>query len=316
MKMLYPAIKPFAQHTVKMTDGHELYVEEVGSPHGLPVLFIHGGPGAGCSEDDRRFFDPEKYHIILFDQRGCGRSTPFANLENNTTQDLIHDIERIRQFLMIDKWIVFGGSWGSTLGLLYAQAHPQYVMAMIMRGIFLCDKRDLQWFYQEGANFIFPDYWEEFIKPIPEAERGDYIQAYYQRLTGNDEVLRMHCAKQWSEWEAKCATLNPCKDILERFSHPHTAMSLARIEAHFFKHHAFIKANQIINEMPKIKDIPGIIIHGRYDVICPVENAFRLHQAWPESELHVIRDAGHSAKEPCITDALIDATNRFAVEFG
>ncbi len=316
MKALYPAIKPFAQHTVKMPDGHELYIEEVGSPHGLPVLFLHGGPGAGCSEDDRRFFDPEKYHIILFDQRGCGRSTPFASLENNTTQHLILDIERIRQFLVIEKWMIFGGSWGSTLGLLYAQAYPQRVIAMILRGIFLCEKRELHWFYQEGASFIFPDYWEEFIKPIPEAERNNFIQAYYHRLTGKDEVLRMHCAKIWSEWEAKCATLSPNKDVLDRFTHPHIAMSIARIEAHYFAHHAFIQPNQIIAEMPKIKHIPSMLIHGRYDMICPLENALRLYQAWPESELHIIREAGHSAKEPAITDALIEATNRYAVEFG
>lgn len=312
MKPQYPAIKPNAQYTVEV-DSHKIYVEECGSTDGLPILFVHGGPGAGCTVDDRRFFDPEKYRIILFDQRGCGRSTPYGSLEGNTTSALIRDMEAIREELGIKKWILFGGSWGSTLSLLYAQKHPERVSGLILRGIFLTRECELKWFYQAGgASLIFPEYWEEFVLPIPEEEQEDLISAYYKRLTGEDELAQMHAAKHWSQWEGQCATLHPCKGVLERFTNAHTALSLARIETHYFKNQCFMEPNQILRDAYKLEGIPGIIVHGRYDVICPFENARALHLAWPGSELYAIRDAGHASSEPGITDALITATENMS----
>ncbi len=312
MQLLYPEIKPYAHHDISVDDTHTLYVEESGDPEGVPILFIHGGPGAGASGYDRRFFDPEKFRIVIFDQRGSGRSKPHAELENNTTQDLISDIEKIREKLGIEKWCLFGGSWGSTLGLLYAEAHPERVSGMILRGIFLCRDADLHWFYQHGAHHVFPDYWQDFIKPIPESERGNLMQAYYKLLTGDNELAKMAAAKAWSKWEGQCATLRPNPDVVTSYTDPHTATSLARIEAHYFMNKAFIDENQIIEHANKLEGIPGIIIHGRYDMVCPLDNAFTLHKAWPDSELQIIRDAGHSAHEPSIVDALVKATNDMA----
>ncbi len=311
MKPLYPCLKLNSQYSVEV-GSHTLYVEESGSPDGVPVLFVHGGPGAGTTADDRRYFDPELYRIILFDQRGCGRSTPYGSLEENSTDNLLSDIEVIRKKLDIQKWVLFGGSWGSTLSLLYAQKYPEKVLGMILRGIFLTRASEIQWFYQYGASLIFPDYWEEFILPIPEEEREDLVGAYYKRLTGEDEIAQMHAAKHWSQWEGQCATLHPCKHVLERFTNSHTAMSLARIETHYFKNECFIEPNQILRDAYKLEGIPGIIVHGRYDIICPFDNARSLHLAWPDSELFVIRDAGHSALEPGITDALITATEKMS----
>jgi proline iminopeptidase len=307
MKVLQPAIKPYIQHHIAVEAPHTLYVEESGEPQGLPVLFVHGGPGAGCTPDDRRYFDPQRYRIILFDQRGCGHSTPYGSLENNTTQALIADMEKIRQQLGIARWVLFGGSWGSTLSLLYAQKHPDRVMGMILRGIFLCREQDLRWFYQEGARHVFPDYWEDFLLPIAEDDREDLIAAYYKRLMGEDELARMAAAKHWAQWEGQCATLNPNKNVLERFTNTHTAMSLALMETHYFTHQTFIEPDQILREAYRLDGIPGIIVHGRYDMICPLNNATALHQAWSGSELHIIRDAGHSACEPGIIDALVNA---------
>ncbi len=312
MKVLLPAIKHYAQHTLDVGNGHQIYVEESGEPSGIPVLFVHGGPGAGCSTDDRRYFDPERYRIIIFDQRGCGRSTPYGSIEHNTTKDLIKDIEVIRKHLNVKRWMLFGGSWGATLSLLYAQKHPQHVMGMILRGVFLARKTDIDWFYQEGANHVFPDYWQEFITPIPEEERDNYVEAFYKRLNGEDELARMNAAKHWSQWEGQCATLHPNKAVFERFTNTHTAMSLSLIETHYFVNNCFIEANQILRDAYKLEGIPCIIVHGRYDMICPLDNAYLLHQAWPGSELHIIRDAGHSAMEPSITDALINATEQMA----
>lgn len=314
MHPLYPAIKPYTSFQLPVDTLHTLYVEESGDIDGIPVLFIHGGPGAGCSPEDRRFFDPEKYRIILFDQRGSGRSTPHAELENNTTQHLIDDIEAIRQHLGIDKWVLFGGSWGSTLSLLYAQQHPQTVMGMILRGIFLCRKRDLLWFYQDGASHIFPDYWQDFIEPVALANRSDMIAAYYAMLTGDNELAKMNAAKHWSIWEGRCATLRPNSDIVETFSNIHLAMSLARIEAHYFINDSFIAENQIIDNMSVLAEIPATIVHGRYDIICPLDNALALHQAWPGSELHIVREAGHASRDPGILDALVRATDELADE--
>lgn len=312
MQLLYPEIKPYARHDLSVDDTHTLYVEECGDPEGVPILFVHGGPGAGASGYDRRFFDPEKFRIVIFDQRGSGRSKPHAELSNNTTQDLVSDIEKIREKLGIEKWCLFGGSWGSTLSLLYAEAHPERVSGLILRGIFLCRDADLHWFYQHGAHHVFPDYWQDFIKPIPEDERDDLMQAYYKLLTGDNELAQMAAAKAWSKWEGQCATLRPNNDVVNAYTDPHMATSLARIEAHYFVNNAFIEANQIIENAKKLEGIPGIIIHGRYDMVCPLDNAFTLHQAWPESELQIIRDAGHSAHEPSIVDALVKATNEMA----
>lgn len=312
MTPLYPDIKPFARHDLKVDDTHTLYIEECGEPEGIPILFLHGGPGAGFAKHDRRFFDPQKYRIILFDQRGSGRSKPHASLENNTSEDLIGDIEKIRALLNVEKWALFGGSWGSTLALLYAQRFPECVSAMILRGIFLCREKDLHWFYQEGADRIFPDYWKDYLQPIAQSERGDMMSAYYKKLTGDNELAKMAAAKAWSLWEGRCATLRPHPDVVAHFSDPHLATSLARIEAHYFVNKAFIDAEQILNNAEKLKGIPGIIIHGRYDIVCPLDNAYDLHQKWPGSELHIIRDAGHSALEPSITDALVRATNELA----
>ncbi len=312
MQTLYPEIKPYARHELAVEEPHVLYVDESGSPDGLPVLFVHGGPGGGCDALSRRFFDPTLYRIITFDQRGCGRSTPHASLENNTTAHLIADMQRIREHLGIDKWVLFGGSWGSTLSLAYAQRYPGHVHALILRGIFLCRPQDLAWFYQEGASRLFPDYWQDFLSPIPLEERDDLMQAFYRRLTGNDQIAQMHAAKAWSCWEGRTATLRPNHNVVERFADAHRALSMARIECHYFVNQAFLEPDQLLRDMPKIAHLPGIIVHGRYDAICPLDNAWALHQAWPNSELQIIRDAGHSAAELGITDALIRATGEIA----
>lgn len=305
MLVLYPELKPYQRHSLKVSELHELYIDEAGNPDGIPVLFVHGGPGGGCDGSSRRFYDPALYRIVTFDQRGCGRSTPHGELSDNTTQDLIADMEAIRVHLGIDSWVLFGGSWGSTLSLLYAQHYPQRVMALVLRGIFLCRQCDFDWLYKDGANRIFPDYWEEFIKPIPQSERGDLAQAYNSRLLGDDELLRMGVAKAWSAWEGNCSKLRPSPTALAKFTKPHNALALARIETHYFVNKGFIDENYILNNMQSIKDIPGRIVHGRYDMVCPLDNALRLHQQWPNSELVIVRDAGHSAAEPGTVDALI-----------
>jgi proline iminopeptidase len=312
MLNLFAEIKPYVSHTLDVEPPHQLHVEECGNPDGIPVLFVHGGPGAGCEDYHRRFFDPELYRIILFDQRGCGRSTPHAELEGNTTQALVADMESIREHLNIDRWLLFGGSWGSTLSLVYAETHPERVLGLVLRGIFLCRQHEIDWFYQEGTNRLFPDYWKDYLAPIPEAERGDLLSAYYRRLTGDNEMERMVAAKAWSMWEGRTATLNPSESVVEHFGNPFTALSLARIECHYFVNDTFLEPNQILRDAGRLAGIPGVIVHGRYDVICPLENAWQLHQAWPDSELRIIPAAGHSASEPATVDALITATNEFA----
>jgi len=312
MFVLFPEIKPYKRHQLKVSEIHELYVDEAGNPDGLPVLFVHGGPGSACDASSRRFYDPSNYRIITFDQRGCGRSTPHSSLEENTTGDLIEDIEKIRQYLAVEQFVLFGGSWGSTLSLLYAQKYPQHVHAMVLRGIFLCRQVDLDWLYSDGANRIFPDNWDEFQRDIPEAERGDLVEAYYNRLTGEDELARMAAAKAWSAWEGNCSKLRPSAEAMAKFTKPHNAMALSRIETHYFMNKGFIEENQILRNMDAIKDIPGTIVHGRYDMVCPLDNAYLLHHHWPASELHIVRDAGHSASEPGNVDALIRATHDIA----
>ncbi len=314
MKDLYPPIEPFETRRLEVSAGHRLHVEQVGNPNGIPILFLHGGPGAGCEPYHRRFFNPQAYRVVLFDQRGCGRSTPHASLEANTTWDLVNDIEAIRQTLGIERWLLFGGSWGSTLALAYAQHHPERVIGMILRGIFLCRDQEIDWFYQAGASQIFPDYWEDYIAPIPEGERGNFLQAYHRRLTGDNEIQRMAAAKAWSIWEGRTASLHPNEAVVDFFSQPHTALSLARIECHYFMHQAFLRPNQLLEDAARLAGIPGVIVQGRYDLICPMVSAWQLHQAWPGSELMVIPDAGHSAAEPGIRAALIETTDRFARE--
>lgn len=312
MHILYPDIQPYVQHTLKVAPPHTLHIEECGNPAGIPVVFLHGGPGAGCEPYHRRFFDPERYRIILFDQRGCGRSTPHASLENNTSQALVADMEAIREHLKIDKWLLFGGSWGSTLSLLYAETHPERVLGLVLRGIFLCRPREIEWFYQEGASRLFPDYWEEYLAPIPEEERDEILNAYYRLLTGEDEVARMTAAKAWSLWEGKTATFKPSESVIGHFGDPYTALSLARIECHYFANDSFLEPDQLLRDAGRLKGIPGVIVHGRYDVICPIESAWQLHKAWPEAKLKIIGDAGHAASEPGIINALVQATDDFA----
>ncbi|OZC35481.1 prolyl aminopeptidase [Marinobacter vinifirmus] len=305
MLNLYPDIEPYARHRLVVDEPHELYLEESGNPDGIPVLVVHGGPGGGCEDYHRRFFDAERFRIILMDQRGAGRSTPLAELEGNSTDKLVKDMETIRQFLGIDRWLLFGGSWGSTLSLVYAETYPERVLGLVLRGIFLCRPRDIQWFYQEGASRVFPDYWQDFLAPIPEAERGDMVTAYYRRLTSANELEQIQAAKAWSIWEGRCATLHPNPKVVEHFGHPHVAIALARIECHYFMNNAFLEPDQIVRDAGRLADIPGVIVHGRYDMVCPLDNALALHRAWPEAELHIIRDAGHSASEPAIVDALL-----------
>jgi proline iminopeptidase len=294
---------------------HEIYVEECGNPAGLPVVFVHGGPGGGCTTDNRRFFDPARYRIVLFDQRGCGRSQPHAELTHNTTQALVADMEQIRETLDIERWLVFGGSWGSTLALVYAETHPQRVLALILRGIFLVTPAELHWFYQDGIQHLFPDYFEEFVAPIPSAERSDLMRAYYRRLTGQDIGVRSSAAEAWSLFEARCSSLLPSKTIVEHLSEPDMAMAIARIECHYFVNDCFLAPDQIIRDAARIRHIPGVIIQGRYDVVCPAASAWRLHRAWPEAEFHMIADAGHASSEPGICSALVEATDTFAARF-
>ena len=315
MQQLFPSVEPYQTQMLPVSDGHSLYIEECGQPDGLPVVFLHGGPGAGCESYHRRFFDPDVYRIILFDQRGCGRSVPHASLHGNTTDALVADLETIRERLGIDQWVVFGGSWGSTLGLVYAETFPERVLGLVLRGIFLCRPADIHWFYQQGASALLPDHWEGFLEPVPADEHGDLVNAYYRLLTGDDEVARMAAAKAWSLWEGLASTLLPKAAVTDHFAHPKTALSLARIECHYFVNNSFMLENQILRDATRLQKIPGIIVHGRYDVVCPLEQAWDLHRAWPQSCLQIIQDAGHSATEHGIVDALVAATNQFSRRF-
>jgi proline iminopeptidase len=315
MNKLYPDIRPYVNHSITVDEPHVLHVEECGNPEGIPVVFLHGGPGSGVESYHRRFFDPNEYRIILFDQRGAGKSIPHAALEKNTTQALVADMETIREYLNIDKWVVFGGSWGSTLGLVYGETHPDRVLGLIMRGIFLCRPQEIEWFYQQGASRIYPDFWEKYVKVIPEKERGEMVKAFYKRLTSKNEIERMAAAKAWSVWEGRTATLLHRQEVVDHFSDPRTALSLARIECHYFMNNAFLEEDQILRDAHKLADIPGVIVHGRYDMVCPIESAWDLHKAWPQAELKIIGDAGHAASEPGIVDALIQATKDMAKKF-
>ncbi|HEX8708337.1 MAG TPA: prolyl aminopeptidase [Pyrinomonadaceae bacterium] len=312
MKTLYAPIEPFDQGMLPVSPVHTIYYEQCGNPEGQPVIFLHGGPGGGTVPDYRRYFDPQAYRIVLFDQRGSGKSTPHANLEENTTWHLVSDIESLRERLGIESWMVFGGSWGSTLALAYAQTHPRRTRQLVLRGIFLCRPKEIRWFYQEGASAIYPDVWEQYLRVIPEAERGDMLSAYHRRLTSDDEAVRLEAARAWSIWEASTSKLFPDPDLISGFGEAEFALAFARIECHYFMNNAFFDTdNYLIENVSKIRHIPAVIVQGRYDVVCPMMSAWELHTAWPEAELRVIQDAGHSASEPGIIDALVDATDRF-----
>lgn len=308
----YPEIEPYTTGRLRVSDLHEIFYEEVGNPKGKPILFIHGGPGGGIEPSHRRYFDPDHYRVILFDQRGCGRSTPYAELKENTTWDLVADIEKLRAHLGIEKWIAFGGSWGSTLALLYAETHPERVKGLILRGIFLCRQKEIKWFYQDGASHIFPDIWDMYLAAIPEAEHGDLVAAYYKRLTSPNRTERLSAARAWSTWEGATSRLIPNPEMIDHFGEDEFAEAFARIECHYFTHGIWMRNdNQILEDIRKIRHLPCEIIHGRYDVVCPVENAWDLKKAWPEAQLHIVPDAGHSARETGILTKLVEATERF-----
>lgn len=312
MKTLYPEIEPFDSGMLDVSDLHSVYFERCGNPDGIPLIFLHGGPGGGLIPMYRRFFDPAAYHIILFDQRGSGRSTPHAELKENTTWDLIKDIETLRVKFGVEKWYVFGGSWGSTLSLAYAQTHPDRALGLILRGIFLTRSKELKWFYQYGASEIFPDFWERYRDEIPEAERGDMMGAYYKRLTSDDEQTRISAAKAWSVWEGSTSKLFPSADLINHWEDPQEALALARIECHYFMNNSFFPTeNFLIENVEKIRHIPTVIVQGRYDVVCPAVSAWELHRAFPEADLQIIQDAGHSISENGITAALVQATDKF-----
>ena len=311
-KTLYSSISPYKTLQLQVGNLHTIYIEECGNPAGIPVIFLHGGPGGGCTESHRQYFAPEKYRIILLDQRGCGRSTPHAELRENTTQDLISDIESIRELLGIEQWLVFGGSWGSTLALIYSQTYPQRVRGLILRGIFLCRDEDIRWFYQFGCSEIFPDYWQDYLAPIPAEQQVDLLSAYHKVLTGGDEAKQLAAAKAWSLWEARTATLLPDQTVRDYFRDTKTALGMARIECHYFMNQSFMQPNQLINNIDSIRHIPTVIVQGRYDVICPPRQAFTLAGAFPEAVFKLIDDAGHAASEPGIVDALVNATDQFS----
>lgn len=312
MKNLYPEIEPYNQFFLDVGDGHQLYVEEAGNPKGQPAVFLHGGPGGGFSPKHRRLFDPKHYRIVLFDQRGSGKSTPHASLQNNTTWDLVSDLEKLRTHLGIQRWLVFGGSWGSTLALAYAETHPEAVSSLILRGIFLCRNEEIRWFYQEGIDLLFPDLWENYIKPIPPEKRHDMIRAYYEILDGADEAAKLAAAKAWSVWEGSTLKLLPDPETISSFQSDLKALAMARIECHYFVNNCWFEKDQLVKNVSKIRHIPTWIIHGRYDVVCPVKNAWDLHKAFPESKLQIIPDAGHAYDEPGILEALLNATNEAA----
>jgi proline iminopeptidase len=312
MSTLYPEIEAYHSENLPVSDIHTLYVEQAGNPNGRPVIFLHGGPGGGCSANYRRYFDPKKWRIILFDQRGCGRSTPFADLRENTTWDLVADIETIRKHLGIEQWSVFGGSWGSTLALTYSITHPEACSALFLRGIFMLRKKEIDWFYQEGASKIYPDAWEHYIKPIPEDERHNFIEAFYKRLTSENAEIRKEAAVAWSVWEASTSKLIQDESMMGAFSTDQFAEAFARIECHYFINKGFFETEDfILQNVSKIRHIPAIIVQGRYDIVCPAESAWELHKAWPEAEFKMIQSAGHSLSETEIASALIQATDRF-----
>jgi len=316
VRELYPEIEPYRTHRLAVGDLHELYIEECGNPDGLPVVFLHGGPGAGVSTFHRRFFNPARYRIVLFDQRGAGKSTPHAELQDNTTWHLVADIEAIRRHFGIDRWVVFGGSWGSTLALAYAQTHPDRVLGLVLRGIFLGRPGELRWFNEldGGAAWIFPERWKVYLEHIPEDERSEMVEAYWRRLDSDDEAERLAAAKAWSYWEGGSTTLLHDPNEAGHFEDPQTALSVARAEAHYFRHKVFLEPDQLLRDIDRIRSIPATIVQGRYDIICPVKSALDLAAAWPEADFHVVL-AGHSAADPAIVDVLVGATDALAERY-
>jgi proline iminopeptidase len=312
LRTLYPPVEPYESGHLDVGDGHSVYWEICGNPDGIPAVFLHGGPGAGCSVDHRRLFDPERYRVLLFDQRGCGRSTPHAGLEANTTWHLVADIERFRKMMGVEQWLVFGGSWGSCLALAYAETHPERVSGLILRGIFTLRRDELRWFYQEGASWVFPDLWEGYLAPIPQAERGDMMAAYRKRLTAPDRATQVEAARAWSLWEGQALTLLPDEKLKEQHGDDDFALAFARIENHYFVNEGFFEEGQLIAGAHRLKDIPGVIVQGRYDMCTPARTAWDLHKAWPQARFVVVPDAGHAYSEPGILHRLIEATDEFA----
>ncbi|MEY2152626.1 MULTISPECIES: prolyl aminopeptidase [Rhodanobacter] len=311
-RSFYPEIEPYDRGMLKVSELHTLYYEQSGNPDGKPVVFLHGGPGGGTNPKCRRFFDPKVYRIVLFDQRGCGQSTPHAELRENTTWDLVADIERVREHLGIDRWQVFGGSWGSTLALAYAQSHPDKVTELVLRGIFMLRRWELEWFYQKGADALYPDAWETFLNAIPEVERGDLMSAYHRRLTSDDPAVRVAAARAWSVWEGSTSYLYQDPASIGSHDEDAFALAFARIECHYFVNGGFFEqADQLLRNVDRIRKIPAVIVQGRYDVVCPLRSAWDLHRAWPEADLRIVQDAGHSAFEPGNLHELIEATDRF-----
>lgn len=311
-RTLYPAIEPYDSGMYDTGEGHQVYWEVCGNKDGTPVVFLHGGPGGGCNESHRRLFDPARYKIVLFDQRGCGRSTPHADLSNNTTWHLVSDIEKLREMLKIDKWVVFGGSWGSTLALAYSQCHADRVKALVLRGVFTLRRFELEWYYQWGASLFHPEKWERFLSPVAEKDRGNLIKAYNDILTGPDEAKKLAAARVWSVWEGQTVTLMPDQSNVDHFADDKFALAFARIENHYFYNQGWLKEGQLIDDAAKLIGIPGIIVQGRYDMACPAASAYDLHKSWPGSELNIVEDAGHAYNEPGILHQLILATDRFA----
>lgn len=312
LRTLYPEIEPFETGMLDVGDGHTIYWERVGTPGAKPAVFLHGGPGGGVGPAHRRLFDPSRYDVMLFDQRGCGRSTPHAELEANTTWHLVDDIERLRAMMGVDKWLVFGGSWGSTLALAYAQTHRDRVSELVVRGIYTLTRAELDWYYQFGVSEMFPDKWERFVAPIPEAERHDLMAAYRKRLTSPDRAVQVEAAKAWSLWEGETITLLPDASFTQQHGEDDFALAFARIENHYFVHGGWLEEGQLLRNAHKLQGLPGLIVHGRYDMPCPARYAWRLHKAWPDAEFHLIEGAGHAYSEPGILDRLIYATDKFA----
>ena len=309
---MYPAIEPYDSGMLDVGDGHQVYWESCGTPGAKPAVQLHGGPGAGLSPEHRRLFDPARYQVMLFDQRGCGRSTPNASLEANTTWDLVDDIERLRVIAGVDRWSVFGGSWGSTLALAYAETHPDRVTDMVLRGIFTVRREEIAWYYQEGASWLYPDLWESFLAPIPAEERSDLVAAYRRRLVADDAAVRLEAARAWSLWEGQTITLLPNPALREVFAQDEYALAFARIENHYFVHDAFLEPGQLLRDASRLRHIPAVIVQGRYDLATPMRTAWDLHRAWPEADFQVVADAGHAFDEPGILHRLIEATDRFA----
>ena len=307
---LYPEIEPYSAGKLKLDGMHSMYWEQAGNPHGKPVLFLHGGPGAGAAPAHRRFFDPAHYRIVIYDQRGAGRSAPLGELKDNTTPHLVADIERLRQHLKIDRWLVFGGSWGSTLALAYGEAHPERCAGFVLRGVFLCRRSEIDWFIY-GLRSFFPEAWRTFSEVIPAAERSDLLRAYYRRLTDPDPRVHMAAARAWSTYEGACSTLLPSPDTVAYFAGDTVALGLARIEAHYFSHDIFLPENALIANVGRIRKIPCTVVQGRYDAVCPIVTADDLHRAWPEAEYIIVPAAGHSAWEPGVSAELVRATERF-----